>query len=276
MLFRSFTQKCMRFIRQFQANGGTILFVSHDMVSVTNICQSAVMLFSGGKQKAITGSAETLCKQYLNQIYDDPTRHQQVELQRSLHAHSSQRENVRTHKALKGAAPEINLYAVSTFRADAEHFGKGGATIIDVGFFDDGRKRLTTVTGGQSVCFIVCVRANQPISYPAVGIMIKDRLGQYLYTEGTDKTYRHHQLAFEKGERVDIVFRFTMPLLFRGGYTINVAVAEGMGDDHIQHHWIHDAIKIEALSGPVANGIGGLLSSDITMEFFPQAQEALE
>ena len=96
-----FTQKCMRFIRHFQTNSGTILFVSHDMVSVTNICQSAVMLFSGGKQKAITGSAETLCKQYLNQIYDDPTRHQQVEHQRSLHAHLSKRENARIHKILK-------------------------------------------------------------------------------------------------------------------------------------------------------------------------------
>ncbi|BDX22500.1 ABC transporter ATP-binding protein [Polynucleobacter sp. TUM22923] len=264
-----FTQKCMRFIRQFQMNGGTLLLVSHDMATMINICQSAVMLFAGGQRRAITGSAEALCKDYLNQIYDDPTRHEQVEQQRSLHAQSSQRENARTHKVLKGAAPEINAYAVSDFRADAEHFGKGGVTIIDAGFFDEDRNRLTTVIGGQPVCFIVSVRANQPVLYPAVGLMVKDRLGQYLYTEGTDKTFRHHQLAFEAGERIDTIFHFTMPLLLRGQYTINVAIAEGMGDEHIQHHWMHDTVKIESISGPVVHGIGGLLNSDITMEFFP-------
>jgi lipopolysaccharide transport system ATP-binding protein len=268
-----FTQKCMRFIRQFQMNGGTLLFVSHDMATMINICQSAVMLFPGSQRRAITGSAETLCKDYLNQIYDDPTRHQQVEQQRSLHAQSSQRENARTHKVLKGAAPEINAYAVSAFRADAEHFGKGGVTIVDAGFFDEDRKRLTAVTGGESVCFIVSVRANQPVLYPAVGIMIKDRLGQYLYTEGTDKTFRHHQLVFEAGGRVDTIFRFTMPLMLRGQYTIDVAIAEGMGDEHIQHHWIHDAVKIESISSPVVHGIGGLLNSNITMEIFPLVHE---
>ena len=42
-----FTQKCMRFIQHFQEKGGTLLFVSHDMGTVMNICQSAVMLFAG-------------------------------------------------------------------------------------------------------------------------------------------------------------------------------------------------------------------------------------
>ena len=265
-----FTQKCMRFIRQFQENGGTLLFVSHDLGTVTNICQSAVMLFSGGRQKAVIGSAETLCKLYLSQIYDDPMRDFHVEQQRSQHVDSPQTKKTRMSKALKWGAPELNVYTVSAFRVDAEHFGKGGASIIDAGFIDDERKRVSSVTGGQEVCFIVSVRANRQIIFPAVGVMIKDRLGQYLQAEGTDNTFRHHQLAFEDGERVDVIFRFTMPILLRGTYTINVAIAEGLGHDHIQHHWIHDAIKIEAISGPVTNGLGGLLTSDITMEFIPQ------
>lgn len=271
-----FTQKCMRFIRQFQANGGTILFVSHDMVSVTNICQFAVMLFSGGKQKAVMGPAEDLCKQYLSEIYDDSSRHQQVEQQRHLYANTSQLNGARVDNVLRGAAPEKNVYLISEFRVDAESFGKGGAKIVDAGFIDDDRQRINTVIGGQPVCFCVSIRTHDLIVYPAVGIMIKDRLGQYLYTEGTDKTFRHHQLAFEPGERINVVFRFTMPILLRGQYTINVAIAEGIGDDHIQHHWIHDAIKIEVLSGPVANGLSGLLSSGIEMEFFRQTHEAAE
>ncbi|HCN5890272.1 TPA: ABC transporter ATP-binding protein, partial [Escherichia coli] len=38
-----FTQKCMRFIRKFQENG-TLIFVSHDMASVQNLCEKALWL----------------------------------------------------------------------------------------------------------------------------------------------------------------------------------------------------------------------------------------
>ncbi|MHB1245450.1 MAG: ABC transporter ATP-binding protein [Sulfuriferula sp.] len=262
-----FTQKCMRYIRQFQQNGGTILFVSHDVGTVISICKSAVMLFAGGHRNAITGTAEELCKLYINQIYDDPMRSITVEQQRSQYDSNLSLKNTRVQRVLKWGEPKINVYAVSDFRVNAEHFGKGGATITDAGFFDEGRNPLTTVMGGQSVCFIVSVRANQRILLPAVGIMIKDRLGQYLQTEGTDGTFRHHNLAFESGEKVDIVFNFIMPILLRGTYTINLAIAEGLGDDHVQHHWVHDAIKIESISGPVANGLGGLLTTSISMEF---------
>lgn len=270
-----FTQKCMRYIRQFQQNGGTILFVSHDVGTVISICKSAVMLFAGGHRNAITGSAEELCKLYISQIYDDPTRSINVEQQRSENDSSLPSKVTRALRVLKWGKPKINVYEVSDFRVNAESFGKGGATITDAGFFDEGRNRLATVLGGQPVCFIVSVRANQRILFPAVGIMIKDRLGQYLQTEGTDGTFRHHHLVFEAGERVDVVFNFIMPILLRGTYTINVALAEGLGDDHVQHHWIHDAVKIEAISGPVANGLGGLLTTNISMEF-PSSENELQ
>ena len=41
-----FTQKCMRFLREFQKNG-TLLFVSHDTGAVTNLCDRAVWLDRG-------------------------------------------------------------------------------------------------------------------------------------------------------------------------------------------------------------------------------------
>ena len=270
-----FTQKCMRFIQQFQTNGGTLLFVSHDMGTVINICQSVIMLIAGGNSRAIIGSAEVLCKEYLNQIYDDPSRHQHVEKQRSLHEPLLKRECPTVHKVLTGTAAEKNVYALSMFRADAESFGASGAVIMDAGFFGEDGERLFTVEGGQSVRFVVLVRANQFIAYPAVGLMIKDRLGQYLYTAGTDEDFRHYQLTLQPGEKVCTTFSFLMPILLRGVYTINVAVAEGMGDEHIQHHWIHDAIKMEAMSGPIVHGLGGPLNMNITMEFLPSVLEVV-
>ena len=269
-----FTQKCMRFIRQFQSNGGTLLFVSHDMSMVTSICQSVIMLFAGGKQRAVMGPAKSLCKEYLNQIYDDPARHIIVGEQRSLDK-PLQSNSHGKNTILTGVSEEKNIFILSPFRADAESFGTRGATILDAGFFGEDGERLGALEGGQQVKFVVCVQANQKISYPAVGIMIKDRLGQFLFTAGTDKSFSHYQLILQDGDKVHTAFCFAMPILIRGMYTINVAFAEGMGDEHIQHHWMHDAIKIEAISGPVVHGLCGPLNMEIIMEFLHPEQGAV-
>ena len=41
-----FTQKCMRYIRRFQQTG-TIIFVSHDINAVLNLCDKAILLEKG-------------------------------------------------------------------------------------------------------------------------------------------------------------------------------------------------------------------------------------
>jgi lipopolysaccharide transport system ATP-binding protein len=42
-------------------------------------------------------------------------------------------------------------------------------------------------------------------------------------------------------------FRFEMPHLKAGPYSICVAIAEGTQDDHVQHHWIGSAVQFEAV-----------------------------
>lgn len=268
-----FVQKCMRFIRQFQENGGTILFVSHDLATVNSICHSVALLVPGGEKSAVIGSAKEMCKFYTSQLYKDPIRNSQVAQQRLRNSSLFEHRGTEKSKTITWDLPETNVYSVSPFRTDAEDFGQGGAVILDAGFFSGNHERLLSVTGGQTTCFIVRALAKQRIVFPAIGIMIKDIRGQYLNTQGTDTVFRRHEIVLEKGQRLDVVFTFIMPILACGTYTINVAIAEGRGADHVQHHWIHDALKLEAISSPVDNGIGGLLTSEITMEFIDIERE---
>jgi len=61
-----FTQKCMRFLRQFKEHG-TILFVSHDSAAVTNLCDRAVWLHQG-EMRAV-GDAKSVCEDYLAMLF---------------------------------------------------------------------------------------------------------------------------------------------------------------------------------------------------------------
>ena len=62
-----FTQKCMRFLRNFMANH-TVLFVSHDIAAVNSLCQRAILL-SDGKMHMI-GSAKEVTEKYLEMLFE--------------------------------------------------------------------------------------------------------------------------------------------------------------------------------------------------------------
>lgn len=256
-----FQQKCMRFLRTFQENGGTILFVSHDTSAVINMCQSAVLLFPGGQQAPVIGDAESVCKRYLANFYSDAERTTLISHRSKLPLSAKDPQDVVVYEG--DAAPD-NIIVVSPFRADGESFGEGGARITDVYFMDE-EGRTATIKGGYPAQLVIQVDVKRRIPWPALGFMLKDRLGQYLYTEGTDLPFRRHQMVFEADQIIEAIFRFTMPVLIQGQYTLNVAIAEGIGEDHFQHHWVHDAIQLESLTSRVVHGIGGVSNLEISI-----------
>jgi lipopolysaccharide transport system ATP-binding protein len=56
-----------------------------------------------------------------------------------------------------------------------------------------------------------------------------------------------------------------MPRLATGEYSISVAVANGTQLDHVQHHWVHDAIQFKSESTSVSGGIIGIPMKSIKL-----------
>lgn len=54
-----------------------------------------------------------------------------------------------------------------------------------------------------------------------------------------------------------------MPILPAGDYTFTVALAEGTQQEHIQHHWIHEALMIKFHSSSVSTGLVGTPMTNI-------------
>ena len=57
-----------------------------------------------------------------------------------------------------------------------------------------------------------------------------------------------------------------MPVLRVGDYSISAAIADGAQDDHVQHHWVHDALMIKAESSSVCFGLFGVMMTDIRLQ----------
>lgn len=251
-----FTQKCMRFIQQFQINGGTLLFVSHDTGSIKNLCRYAVWLEKG--QVLQEGSPKDVCELYLEAFY---------EAQQGKSSTTKLRAFKKPDDSLPLKDQRLEFINTSNLRNDlqifkfdpeAASFGKGGAQIHDVRLLDENEHPLAWIVGGEKVTLRVIVHTYQDIDSPIIGFYIKDRLGQALFGDNTFLSYREQPVHCQQGNALQADFVFYMPLLPSGEYSITVAIANGTQEIHEQHHWIHDAVLFKSESSSVATGLIGI------------------
>ncbi|NOT85877.1 MAG: ABC transporter ATP-binding protein [Methylococcaceae bacterium] len=250
-----FTQKCMRFLRNFMKKG-TVLFVSHDTSSIKNLCNHAVWIEKGNVLQE--GNPKEVCELYLQAFY---------EAQQGSSSSTKLKEikNQDASKSLKDQRLEFinasnlrNDLQIFEFNSDSASFGKGGAQITGVEFLDKDESPLAWVVGSELVTLRIQAIAHELLDAPIIGFAIKDRLGQVLFGDNTYISYRDAPLFCELGSNIRAEFTFLMPILPAGDYSVHVAIANGTQAQHIQHHWVHDAVQFKSESSSVATGLIGI------------------
>ena len=257
-----FTQKCMRFIRSFQQQG-TLLFVSHDMGSVSNLCRSAIWLDQGrmrmrGKAKAVS---QAYLQHTLQGVYGEEAQ---------LHAVGTDVTDV-DDDAVPDAAPLADApaeappaldygarYEISDNLADAKGFRTGVAEItgLSIENLDSPGERI--FKGGERVRVTVRAHAHQAVERPILGMVFNDRLGQALFGENTLPFTDRSPVPVAAGESFEAAFTFRLPMLPNGDYVVFASVAQGELHNNIQLHLLHDALIVKVSSSLVRWGLVGV------------------
>ncbi|KVK92418.1 ABC transporter ATP-binding protein [Burkholderia cepacia] len=262
-----FTQKCMRFLREFQKNG-TLLFVSHDTGAVTNLCSRAIWLDRGVVR--MDGEAKETVEAYLAEQHALDRGAQGAVVK--VAAPKKQRENAPVDVVdsrwsmlhQNGVATRIEVFEFDPESWNGE-FGARDAVIDDVTLTDETGKPLTLLHGSEIVQLKISAKVHAPLQNLIFGFYFKDRLGQRLFGDNTFLTHQSEQISSDAGQRLSAVFRFRMPMLPTGPYSIDVALATGTQDDHTQQHWIHDALTLRAVESSMRYGLVGIPMLDITI-----------
>lgn len=260
-----FAQKCMRFLRQFQERG-TILFVSHDLAAVTAFCDHAIWLEGGVVRDA--GSAKDVCEKYFAQLYMQHTGAEgaaavaveadveedveDIVEEESIDEIIEQRIVMHDDESISKGAQEIESFG---FNPQSSTFGTGGAEIQKVSFANAKGRQLTVCEGGAEVVVKVSAKAIHDVDLPIIGFIIKDRLGQPLIGGNTYHSYKESPVRVVAGKRIDAEFHFKLPILAVGDYSIVAAIANGTLHEHVQLHWMHDAVLFKV----VASSIDGVI-----------------
>lgn len=273
-----FTQKCMRYLREFQKRG-TLLFVSHDTGAVTSLCSRAIWLDSG--KLVMDGSARDVVERYLAEQHaaDRASLGESV----TVRGAASGAGMVTTEDAsiatmpvdvvdprqarLNGNAVHnlIEVFEFDTAQVNSE-FGAGAARVIDVQLLDGEGKVHRLTAGGEVADLVIEVEVLKPIDAPIFGFYVKDRLGQRLFGDNTYVSYREKPIHAQPGTNLRAHFRFRLPVLPSGDYSIDVALATGTQESHTQQHWIHDAISFRASESTMRQGLVGIPMHAIEIE----------
>ena len=258
-----FTQKCMRFLRGFMKTG-TVFFVSHDTSAVRSLCNRAIWIDKGRVLQQ--GSPKDVCENYLEAFYEAQqgksvkTRGEIEQVEASPLIMKDQRQDFINSTSLR------NDIQVFSFDENAASFGKRGGVIRSVRLLDRSGNQLSWVVGGEDVVLRVEAATSVPLFSPIIGFFIKDKLGQCLFGDNTYLSYINSPVSCESGEGLVADFSFQMPRLPAGEYAITVALADGTQQEHVQHHWIHDAIVFRSESTSVSSGLVGIPMRDIKLK----------
>ncbi|MFL6586020.1 MAG: ABC transporter ATP-binding protein [Luteimonas sp.] len=257
-----FTQKCMRFLREFKARG-TLLFVSHDDAAVSGLCDKALWIDSG--RPMAYGESRDVVQQYLESVIANRQGESTVQ--------SAQGQGVAAERARHDMRRDVvnasnlrNDIEIVPFDPNVQGFGEMRAKILEVTLRDRDGRDLSWCVGGESVVLDVDFSAEDVLERPIVGFYVKDRLGQLLFGDNTYVSSLGNGVSFEMGARARARFEFEMPRLKAGDYFITVGVADGGKDEHAIQHWVHEALALKSLCQSWSIGILGLPMSKISLE----------
>lgn len=218
-----FQAKCYRKFEEFKKNGKTVLFVSHDLSSISKYCDRVVLLNQGDKlgegqpKEMIDIYKQVLVGQYNADEHTD-----------------------RTQKNNEKSAVKVLDY------------GSGKAKIYKYDIKDDKGISNSTILKGSTCTIIMEVEFMEDVKAPIFAFTIKNKYGVEI--TGTNTMFEKAFLdSCKKGEKKRITF--TQRVDLQGGeYLISLGCTGYEGDDFTVYHRLYDVMGLTVVSSK--NSVG--------------------
>jgi lipopolysaccharide transport system ATP-binding protein len=245
-----FTQRCMRFIREFKKRG-TLIFVSHDLSSVLNLCDRSLWLDSG--QLRLIGTSKKVVEEYVRYT-SELAYGNGVNLEAMVETASPEPESPLLENDESQIVVKPNLEGSSGWKT-------GAGEIFKVEFVPASGSK--SISQNQMARLLIMANLGNGITRPALGFLFRDRLGQNLFGENT---FVSGPFTGHSGDVIcaELVFKF--PALPDGEYSMVLALADGDMGSHVLHHWINDALLIEVRSSGVKHGLFGVEFESVVLK----------
>lgn len=222
-----FQAKCYKKFEEFKEMGKTILFVSHDLSSISKYCDRVILLNKG--DKVAEGGPKEMVNLYKRFLV--------------------KQENVNAGDVADKSAAQTsaeNWKSNYTINPNVDEYGTGAANIIDFGLIDEDGRCTNSIIKGTTFQIKSKVRFFEPVANPIFTFTFKN-------VQGTAVTGSNTMI-----EKVDIgmaqpgeiyVATFEQNMSLQGGeYLLSISCTGYANGEFQVYHRLYDVINVTVIS----------------------------
>ncbi|MDE7434608.1 MAG: ABC transporter ATP-binding protein [Lachnospiraceae bacterium] len=222
-----FQAKCYHKFEEFKKLGKTILFVSHDLSSISKYCDRVVLLNKGGK--LAEGSARDMVDMYKKVLVN--------QLDSGSDAPEEKQADTRQPDQVWKNKMQTNGKFIE--------YGDKRAEIIDYAIVDDRGNISNAVQKNCRFQIKVRVRFNEDIAEPIYAFTLKDVKGNDI--TGTNTMYEKVYVSSQAGDVKEVTFEQEMNLQ-GGDYLLSLGCTGYSKNEFVVYHRLYDICSITVVS----------------------------
>lgn len=234
-----FQAKCYKKFEDFKKMGKTILFVSHDLGSISKYCDRVVLLNRG--KKLAEGTPKEMVSMYKRIMVNQDKAEEIVAHQMDM---SSLEED--DEKEIKEAACEGQWKNHYNLNPDVDEYGNGAAEIEDFAIIDENGNYTNAIVKGTRFRLKSKVKFKQDVHDPIFTYTFKNIQGVAI--TGTNTMYEKKDVPLAK-EGETYVATFEQDMFLQGGEYLLSMSCTGYRDGEFQvYHRLYDVCNVTVVS----------------------------
>ncbi|MCC6094156.1 MAG: ABC transporter ATP-binding protein [Eubacterium sp.] len=265
-----FQAKCYKKFEDFKEQGKTILFVSHDLGSISRYCDRVVLLNKG--VKLAEGTPKDMIDLYkkllVNQVDVSAIQNGTAGIHSTVSSQSlTAGGNTADSRPAAGSAGDDGSAAVLRgemgnhrrsksgssrwmdhflINPNVNEYGDGSANIIDYGIVDDQGQLTSSIIKGTRFTIRSKVQFNTQLQSPIFTFSFKNLQGVAI--TGTNTMYEHQDIGtVQKGDIY--VASFEQEMNLQGGeYLLSISCTGYENGSFVVYHRLYDVINVTVIS----------------------------
>ncbi len=252
-----FQNKCYKKFEDLRKKGVTVVFVSHDVGTVKQLC-SKVLWIEHGIQQMVGDSVE-VCNEYSNSILSKRAQEYKENLNNVISTESDQSK--KEYLDLE-EYPEIEYTNESILNEEVQ--------IISGFLSDKAGECVSSCKAGEIYTLSIVFSSERDIAECIAGFVIETVKGLWVVNCNSLISGNKAGFAVKKNSVNKVNFQFEMPQLVNGDYIIGIAISEGNILDFKVLTWLYNVLYLQITN---VGGNDGILHLDTHVQIYSREKE---
>lgn len=241
-----FQNKCYKKFSELRSKGITILFVSHDISSVKQMCSRVLWIERGIQQ--MCGDSVEVCNAYSNNIQ-----------KKSFFVDKCNAETYDIKKMNWNQYPEINYSKESKLNQNV---------MIKSAFFEDEFHNIVSELKTQKrYSFVQIFESKRDIAQCISGFVIETLKGIWIINCNSAICGKKETFPVKANSTVRVEFSFILPPILKGPYILGTAVSEGEIENFEVITWLYQVMNITVVNHGANSAVIDIFPEIEVLEF---------